>query len=154
MKTRITLFFVLVLLIAAAGTGIQQGPGGKKVKVKPDIVISDLSIVPPSSAPGEVHHIRIKVTVTNPNGGSATGPFKILCELWDPIGGSKALGEASVTDLVNSPDLATAPVKTVYFDQSVRRGNTVPYRIKVDHTNIVAETDETNNIRSIIYTAR
>jgi CARDB len=155
MKTRFALFSVLVLLIAAAGAGIQQGPGGKEVKVKPDIIITELSIVPPTVTPVEAYNIRVKVTVSNPNKGSATGPFKVLCE-WteNPTAGYTRLGEAGVADLVNSPALAAAPVKTLYFDHSVPRGKSYKYRVTADSTSMVVETDETNNIKSIGFTAR
>jgi hypothetical protein len=166
MRTPIPVIGMFVLLIAASIAAAPQSTGSKPVKVKPDIEITEVSAIPPPIPPEGVHNIQIKVTVANPNLGSSTGPFKILCQVADRPGFEVVsdglddpdlyafLGEAEVASLVNTGAASAAPSRTVFFSDSIPRGKRHKYWIIVDQMNVVAETNEINNRRYIYYTAR
>lgn len=123
------------------------------VKIKPDVVISDLKINRISVVPAG-HNVQINVTVVNPVRNTATGPFKVKVE-WtnDPTRGYNLLGSGGVTTL--NYDLASAVIKnrkTLSFNHQVPTGESYKYRVTADYLNQVDEADETNNVANAGYT--
>lgn len=123
------------------------------VKIKPDVIISDLKINRIDVVPAG-HNVLINVTVMNPVRNTATGPFKVKVE-WtvDPSMGYNLLGSGGVTNL--DYDLASAVIKnrkTLSFPHQVPMGKSYKYRVTADYMNQVDEADETNNLASAGYT--
>ena len=123
------------------------------VKIKPDVVISDLKINRISVVPAG-HNVQINVTVVNPVRNTATGPFKVKVE-WtnNPTRGYNLLGSGGVTTL--DYDLASAVIKnrkTLSFNHQVPTGESYKYRVTADYLNQVDEADETNNVAIAGYT--
>jgi hypothetical protein len=123
------------------------------VKIKPDVIISDLKINRINMVPAG-HNVQINVTVVNPVRNTATGPFKVKVE-WtnDPTMGYNLLGSGGVTTL--DYDLASAVIKnrkTLSFNHQVPMGESYKYRVTADYLNQVDEADETNNLANAGYT--
>jgi len=123
------------------------------VKIKPDVIISDLKINRINVVPAG-HNVQINVTVVNPVRNTATGPFKVKVE-WtnDPTRGYNLLGSGGVTTL--DYDLASAVIKnrkTLSFNHQVPIGESYKYRVTADYLNQVDEADETNNVANAGYT--
>ena len=123
------------------------------VKIKPDVVISDIKINRINVVPAG-HNVQINVTVVNPIRNTATGPFKVKVE-WtnDPTRGYNLLGSGGVTTL--DYDLASAVIKnrkTLSFNHQVPMGESYKYRVTADYLNQVDEADETNNVANAGYT--
>lgn len=123
------------------------------VKIKPDVIISDLKINRINVVPAG-HNVQINVTVVNPARNTATGPFKVKVE-WtnDPTRGYNLLGSGGVTTL--DYDLASAVIKnrkTLSFNHQVPMGESYKYRVTADYLNQVDEADETNNVANAGYT--
>lgn len=123
------------------------------VKIKPDVVISDIKINRISVVPAG-HNVQINVTLVNPVRNTATGPFKVKVE-WtnDPMRGYNLLGSGGVTTL--DYDLASAVIKnrkTLSFNHQVPTGESYKYRVTADYLNQVDEADETNNVANAGYT--
>ncbi|MCX6677192.1 MAG: hypothetical protein NTU95_04515 [Methanothrix sp.] len=123
------------------------------VKIKPDVIISDLKINRINVVPAG-HNVQINVTVVNPVRNTATGPFKVKVE-WtnDPTRGYNLLGSGGVTTL--DYDLASAVIKnrkTLSFNHQVPMGESYKYRVTADYLNQVDEADETNNVANAGYT--
>lgn len=123
------------------------------VKIKPDVIISDLKINRINVVPAG-HNVQINVTVVNPVRNTATGPFKVKVE-WtnDPTRSYNLLGSGGVTTL--DYDLASAVIKnrkTLSFNHQVPMGESYKYRVTADYLNQVDEADETNNVANAGYT--
>ncbi len=123
------------------------------VKIKPDIIISDMKINRISVVPAG-HNVQINVTLVNPIRNTATGPFKVKVEWTDnPTIGYNLLGNGGVTNL--EYNLASAVIKnrkTLSFNHLVPTGDSYKYRVTADYLDQVDEADETNNVASAGYT--
>lgn len=149
--------FVLAAMVMSpvqlAAAAKAPASAGAAVKIKPDIVISEIKINRVSVIPSG-HNIQINVTVANRMINTATGPFKVKVE-WtsDPTRGYNLLGTGGVTSL--NYDLASAIIKnrkTLSFNHQVPTGESYKYRVTADYLNQVDEADETNNVSSAGYT--
>ncbi len=124
------------------------------VAVKPDIIITDLSIDRIDVTPAG-DKVLVSVTVLNGVSGTSTGPFKIMVE-WteNPAAGFTLLGTAGVSNLINDPSMAAVHGETRTFEHIVPKGKAYKYRATADSMNQVAEANEANNVDSAGYAAR
>ena len=141
-----------VPFIADAGQQVGKPPVSELGPVKSDIIVSSVSFDKIQVARNGDHSFRINVVIANRILNSSTGAFKVLIE-WteDPAAGFNRLGEAGVTNLANSAVSRRLATATLYFSHTVPRGKAYKYRITADHTNMVDERDETNNIYNAGY---
>ncbi len=124
------------------------------VKLKPDIVISDVKINLVSSIPTG-KNVQINVTVVNKIQNTATGPFKVKVE-WteNPTAGFNLLGIGGITNLAyDSASAVVQNAKTLSFNHQVPNGKSYKYRVTADYLNQVDEVNEANNVSSAGYTA-
>jgi hypothetical protein len=147
----ICMAIVITSAVLVEAAKAPDSPGA--VKIKPDVVISDIKINRISVVPAG-HNVQINVTVVNPVRNTATGPFKVKVE-WtnDPTRGYNLLGSGGVTTL--DYDLASAVIKnrkTLSFNHQVPTGESYKYRVTADYLNQVDEADETNNVAAAGYT--
>lgn len=124
------------------------------VAVKPDIIITDLSIDRTDVTP-DGDKVLVSVTVLNGVPGTSTGPFKIKVE-WteNPTVGFTLLGTAGVSNLINDPSMVAVHGETRTFEHIVPKGKAYKYRATADSMSQVDEANETNNVESAGYTAR
>jgi hypothetical protein len=155
MKRLIAVCVCLLLPLFSASVFGQKSGDQNEVKLKPDIVITEARILPPTATPGETYEVTLQVTVANTVMGTATGPFKVLAE-WteNPTAGFNRLGEAGVTTLEYSAAAAHAPTKVLLFPITVHRGHNYKFRITADSSSMVVELNEGNNISAAAYMAR
>jgi len=145
---------VAIVITSAVLVEAAKAPNSPDVvKIKPDVIISDLKINRISVVPAG-HNVQINVTVVNPVRNTATGPFKVKVE-WtnDPTRGYNLLGSGGVTTL--DYDLASAVIKnrkTLSFNHQVPTGESYKYRVTADYLNLVDEANETNNVAAAGYT--
>lgn len=149
----LTVCLALVMTSAVLVEAAKAPGSPDAVKIKPDVVISDLKINRISVVPTG-HNVQINVTVVNPVRNTATGPFKVKVE-WtnNPTRGYNLLGSGGVTTL--DYDLASAIIKnrkTLSFNHLVPMGESYKYRVTADYLNQVNEADETNNVTNAGYT--
>jgi len=146
--------FIAIVMTSAVLVDAAKAPDSPAaVKIKPEIVISDLKINRLSVVPAG-HNVQINVTVVNRIRNTATGPFKVKLE-WtnNPTIGYNLLGSGGVTNL--EYNLASAVIKnrkTLSFNHQVPLGESYKYRVTADYLNQVDETDESNNVASAGYT--
>lgn len=124
------------------------------VAIKPDIIITDLSIDRTGVTPAG-DKVLVSVTVVNAGSGTSTGPFKIKVE-WteDPTAGFTTLGTSGISNLINDPSMIAIQTKTRTFEHIVPKGKAYKYRATADFMNQVAEANEANNVNSAGYIAR
>jgi hypothetical protein len=149
----ITVFMAIVMTSAVLVEAAKAPNSPDAVKIKPDVVISDIKISRINVVPAG-HNVQINVTVANPIRNTATGPFKVKVE-WtnNPTRGYNLLGSGGVTTL--EYDLASAVIKnrkTLSFNHQVPMGESYKYRVTADYLNQVDEADETNNVANAGYT--
>ena len=149
----LTVCVVLVMTSAVLVEAAKVPDSPDVVKIKPDVIISNIKINRISVVPAG-HNVQINVTVANPVRNTATGPFKVKVE-WtrDPTRGYNLLGSGGVTTL--DYDLASAVIKnrkTLSFNHQVPTGESYKYRVTADYLNQVDEADETNNVSAAGYT--
>lgn len=146
------LTIILASVFLASAAKAPDSPDA--VKIKPDIVVRDVSIARSGVTPMG-HNVQISVTVANLVESTSTGPFKVKVE-WteDPTTGFTLLGTGGVTNLANNPASSVAlQSKTLSFDQLVPAGKSYKYRVTADYMNQVEERDESNNVYSAGYNA-
>jgi len=160
---------LITIIITSGVTDAVMGPTSARsatsVKLKPDIVVSDIQFTP-LGVTSEGHNIRIAATITNTVRGTSTGPFKVRIN-WDypgvyyynstlfgpddPLGYGNYLSSGGVQNLINDPSRMSLPIVTLYFDHTVPNGETYRYTVMADYLNQVAEADEHNNGLSAEY---
>jgi len=148
------IFVVGVLMILVAlGHSAQEKPG-TAIKLKPDIVITNM-VVDCTRATPAGNNVNVSVTVMNTVRGTSTGPFKIKVE-WteDPTAGFTMLGTSGVANLVNDPSMIAVRGETRTFQHFVPAGKSYKYRATADFLNQVAEASETNNVTSVGFVFR
>ncbi len=149
------LIILVCMFLIPAAAGLTNAAGKPPaVAIKPDIVITDLSIDRTGVTPAG-DEVLVSVTVRNPVSGTSTGPFKIKVE-WteDPTAGFTLLGTSGVSNLANDPSMASVRGETRTFEHVVPSGKAYKYRVTADYMNQVAEANEDNNVESAGYVAR
>jgi len=151
---------ITALWLAAAGGAISTPAAPPKtpadiVKVKADLVVANLAVERTGFAAGGAHQVRLAATVRCASPAPATcGPFKILAEYRDGKGGPwLRLGEAGVASLSSGGVTVVVPTATRFFDDTVALGRIRSYRVTVDASNQVTESNETNNTATESYRA-
>jgi hypothetical protein len=152
-------FLNLAACIAIVMTSVLLAEAAKapdspdSVKLKPDIIISDVKVNLISAVPTG-NNVQINVTVVNKIRDTATGPFKVKVE-WteDPTTGFNLLGTGGITNLAyDSASAVVQNAKTLSFNHQVPTGKSYKYRVTADYLNQVDEANETNNVASAGYT--
>jgi len=155
MNTLLLLGLVAVLILPLGLIAQAKAPDKKPelVKLKPDIVIHNLTIAKTGEKPDGTHQVRITVVLRNASTfTNCTGPFKVLLE-WtqNPTAGFNYLREGGVAKLCFNSAAAAVATTTLTFDDEVPARQFKKYRVTADHLNQVAESNETNNINSVGY---
>ncbi len=156
MNWLVVMVVIAVLLLPFGLTAQAKGPGKKPgmVKLKPDIVIHNLTVAKVAENPDGSHRVKITVVLRNSSTfTNCTGPFKVLVE-WtqDPTAGFTYLREAGVAKLCfDTASIVPAKPVTLFFEDVVPARQFKKYRVTADHLNQVDESNETNNVNSIGY---
>ncbi|MBN1234515.1 MAG: hypothetical protein JW999_00520 [Methanotrichaceae archaeon] len=150
---RLAACIAIVMTFAVLSDAAKAPDIPDSVKLKPDIVISDLKINRISVVPAG-HNVQINVTAANRIMDTATGAFKVKVE-WteNPTVGFNLLGTGGVTNLAYSSTSAVIRnSKTLSFNHQVPTGKSYKYRVTADYMNQVDEANEANNVASAGYT--
>lgn len=167
----------LIAIIITAGVAYAvKSPispeGASSIKLKPDIVISNLQVTRIDGT-SELDNVRIAATITNTASGTSTGPFKVRVD-WRAIPRTAPewsddpdfladipwnyLSSGGVQNLINDPSRRSMPSVTLYFDHVVPleqlESNRYVYRVTADYMNQVDEAKEHNNASGEYYPGR
>ncbi|MCI5208006.1 MAG: hypothetical protein D3910_04275 [Candidatus Electrothrix sp. ATG2] len=159
-KILLSVFVCMLPQVASAARRPVMERDVAVMRLKPDIVISDIRCTKKGEGRSGADLIAIKVEVKNKMLRSSTGPFKVKIE-WteNPTVGFTYLGHAGVTNLSNSgsghsASAALASPAILNFRHKVPAGKAYKYKVTADYLNQVDENREDNNIRSAGYSNR
>jgi hypothetical protein len=140
---------------AAAQATAQKAGEAERVVVKGDLSVVSLDVVRLGFAADGAHRVRLdaKVRFASALRSASCGAFKIKAEEKDGLAAYRLLGEAGVTGMSSGAATATVPTETRSFEASVPHGVTRTFRITVDATGMVEETNELNNQATKSYAA-
>ena len=130
----ITLFFACVLGATTLGLNpveVQANPG-------PDLIVQSITLSPTEPALGNV--LTITVAVKN-QGTSGAGNSYVACQIDDTILNSGNIGAISA-----------GMTRTVIFHWTVQAGSHI-IKATADASDVIAEDNETNNIKTYSFTA-
>ena len=149
------LFFAILILIVMTRfgtTAVQAAQKSVAVKIKPDIVLKEMTITCLGIEASGAHRLQIKAVVSNPVAMSSTGPFKVMVE-FGSSGSSidHILAEENVAGLTNNGASLTSPSATVLFHHIAKPGRAYFYRVTADSLGLVDEANEANNRRVVEY---
>jgi hypothetical protein len=148
---RFIVFFMLVVMTGLGWAAVETVKKPLALKIKPDIVLKDL-VIEHLAGGAAKERIRIRSAAFNPLAGTSTGPFRVRAEFRDSASGPyRDGGVIEVDSLVNTGALVKAPSFPLHFDFLVFSGRTYHFRVTADVTRVVAEANETNNVKEIDY---
>lgn len=140
---------------APAQATAQKAAEADRVAIKGDLSIASLDVVRLGFRADGAHRVRldVKVRFSAAVRTASSGPFKIRAEEKDGLGAYHLLGEAGVTGVSARGAAAAAPTETRSFETVVPHGVTRTFRVTVDATGMVGETNELNNQATKSYAA-
>lgn len=125
------------------------------IRVKPDILFASVDVARTGVLADGRHQVRLTATVRCAASLPVScGAFKVRAERSDDGGHAYTfLGEAGIASLGSGGTTVVVPTETRWFDDAVPSGVTRTYRITADAGNLVEETNEGNNVRTVRYAA-
>lgn len=157
----VILILSAALIVSAAGHGLsaqataQKTVEADRIAIKGDLVIAALDVTRLGFAADGAHRIRldVKVRFAAAVRTASSGPFKIRAEQKDGLAAYRLLGEAGVTGVSARGVAAAIPTETRSFETAVPHGVIRTFRVTVDATDMVGETNELNNQSTKSYAA-
>ncbi len=149
------------LFVSAVGNGLpgqstpQKSATIERVAIRGDLAIASLDVERLGFNADGGHRVRldVKVRFSSTVRTASSGPFKVKAEYRDGLGVYHLLGEADVAGASSGGTTAAAPIETRSFESAVPHGATRTFRVTVDPTGMVSETNELNNQTTKSYAA-
>jgi len=157
----IILTAAVALLLAAVGNGLmaqataQKTTEAERVAVKGDLSVASLEVVRLGFGADGSHRVRLdaKIRFSSAARSASSGPFKVKAEYRDGLGVYRPLGEAGVAGMSAGGATVAPPTETRSFETAVPNGVARTFRVTVDSTGMVGETNELNNQATKSYAA-
>ncbi len=152
---------VAALFLSAAGWYLpgqakaQKTTEAEHIAVRGDLTILSVDVERLGFTADGGHRVRLNVKVGFSSAArtASSGPFKIRAEYRDGLGVYSRLGEVDVAGLGGGAASPVMPTATRSFDAVVASGATRTFRVTVDPTGMVTETNELNNQAAKNYAA-